>query len=254
MQNITFTITTPIYLIIYLLTSSASNSSPTSKDLFVNNGVTAFLPHRTFLSFILPAFLTSLPSPSVLSPDAHYTWLTIWQLFPAAHAFYHFASIALPGHILRSRARTDLINAQCFILWVCFVPRIIAAVLALTPAALAPVSLRPFFEQVTLGSLFVPYWPWNSLLGGDPASPAGKPELAKLFLQWDVLCGGLAILVWAIFVYLVALPDKSLVRDVLPKVLTYGVAGGPVAVATLLMMERDVAVLGPDNKKRVKKM
>lgn len=67
------------------------------------------------------------------------------------------------------------------------------------------------------------------------------------------MCSGLAVLVWVTFVYLVALPDRGLVRDVLPKVLTYGVAGGPVAVATLLMMERDVAILWPDNKKRLKK-
>lgn len=200
--------------------------------------------HRTFLSFVVPAFFMSLPSPTILSPGAHYTWITIWQLFPAAHAFCHFqhwfwnnlfAYIALHGHILGSRARTDLINAQRFILWVYFVLRAIAA--------LTPVPLRPFFEQVTLDSVFVPCWPWNPPLGGDPASPAGKPELAKLFLQWDVLCSGLAVLVWATFVYLVALPERGLVRDVLPKVLNYGVAGCPVAVATLLMMERDVAIL-----------
>lgn len=145
-----------------------------------------------FLSFIVPAFFMSLPSPSILSPGAHYTWITIWQLLPAAHAFCHFqhwfwnnlfAYIALHGHILGSRARTDLINAQRFILWVCFVPRAIATALALTPAALAPVPLRPFFKQTTLGSVFVPCWPWNSPLGGDPASAGGKPELAKLFLQ-----------------------------------------------------------------------
>lgn len=256
MQNITFAVTTPIYFIIYLLTSRASGTKPVREELFVNNGDTEFLPHRTFMSYIAPAFLMSLPSPSVLSAGAHYTWLTIWQFFPAAHAFYHFehwfaynlwSCAALPGHVLGGTARRDLANAQKFILYVCFVPRAIAAAIALMPASVAPAALRPFFEQVTLGSVFVPYWPWDSPLGGDPASPAGKADLAKLFLQWDVLCGGAAILVWAVFVYLVSMPGKGFLRDVVPKVVTYGVAGGPIAVATLLMMERDVAVLGPDD-------
>lgn len=89
-----------------------------------------------------------------------------------------------------------------------------------------------------------PYWPWNSPAGGDPASPTGKSELAKLFLQWDVACGGLAILAWASFVYLVAQPSKGFLRDVVPKVLTDRVVGGPVAATTVLFMERDAAVLG----------
>lgn len=76
---------------------------------------------------------------------------------------------------------------------------------------------------------------------GDPASPAGKPELVLLFLQWDVCYGGLAILAWAAFVYVVAVPERGFLRGVVPKVLAYGVAGGPVAVATMLIMERDAA-------------
>ncbi|KAG6354046.1 hypothetical protein INS49_005017 [Diaporthe citri] len=258
-QNITFTVTTPIYFIIYLLTSPAARSNPTPDDLAVNYGDTELLPHRTALSFIIPAALMSLPSPSVLSAGAHYTWLSIWQIFPVAHTFYHFlhwfgygllVQVALPGDILESKRkdRDALIRAQRFALYLCSIPRALAMAVALTPAALAPEALRPVFEQVTLGSLLVPYWPWNSPVGGDPASPAGKAELAKLFLQWDVACGGLAILAWASFVYLVAVPNKGLLRDVVPKVLTYGLVGGPVAAATVLVMERDTAVLGPSAK------
>lgn len=262
MQNITFTVTTPIYFIIYLLTSPAARSNPTPDDLAVNYGDTELLPHRTALSFIIPAVLMSLPSPSVLSAGAHYTWLSIWQLFPAAHTFYHFLhwfgyglliETALPGHILDSKMkdRNDLINAQRFALCLCLIPRMTAMAVAVTPADhLASEVLRPVFEQVTLGSLLVPYWPWNSPAAGDPASADGKAELVKLFLQWDVICGGLAILVWASFVYLVTVPNKGLLLNVVPKVLIYGVLGGPVAVATMLVMERDTAVLGPSVKKQ----
>lgn len=244
-QNITFTITTPIYFIIDLLTSPASSSNPTPSDLLVSSGDAEFLPHRTALSFITPAVLTSLPSPSILSAGGHYTWLSIWQVFPITHTIYHFLP-RLGGS--KSNDRYMLIRAQRFALSLCFIPRTIAMAVALAPADLAPEMLKPVFEQVTLESLLVPYWPWNSPMSGGPTSADGKAELAKLFLQWDVACGGLAILAWASYVYLVAQPNKGLLLNVLPKILTYGLVGGPVAAATILVMERDAAVLGRSAK------
>lgn len=262
-QNITFAVTTPIYFLIYLLTSPAASSNPMPEDLYVNYGDTQFLPHHTVLSFIIPAALMSLPSPSVLSAGAHYTWLSMWQIFPVAHTCYYFlrrfynrlVQTTQPNDIIRSRRldRKYLARAQRFVLYLCFIPRTIALAVALTPADLAPGgALRPVFEQVTVQSLLVPYWPWDSPHAGDPASPAGKPELAKLFLQWDVACGGLAVLAWACSVYLAAQPGRGFLRDVLPKVLTYGVVGGPVAVATVLVMERDAAVFGASDKAKKK--
>lgn len=207
---------------------------------------------------MLPAALMSLPSPSVLSAGAHYTWLSIWQIFPITHTFYQFLDRV--GHRLlaegtppkdtHAKARALVARAHRFALYLCIIPRTVALVVALTPASLAPETLKPIFEQVTLESLLVPYWPWNSPMAGDPASCAGKLELTKLFLQWDVACGGLAILAWAGFVCLVAQPERGFLRDVLPKVLTYGMVGGPVAVATVLVMERDAAVLGRAAKGR----
>lgn len=246
-QNMTIAVTAPIYFLIHLLTSPASSNSPTPEDLTIHPSDSALLPHRTVLSFIIPAVLMSLPSPSVLSAGAHYTWLAMWQVFPITDTVYHFITkLALPTHNQRvsdDEARAFVARAHRFILYLCFVPRTIAMAVALTPASLAPEALKPLFEQLTLGSLFVPYWPWDSPMTGDPASPAGKPELAKLFLQWDVGSAGFAMLVWAVYVYLSTLPERRLLRDVVPKVLAYGVVGGPVVVATMLIMERDAAVL-----------
>lgn len=254
MQNITFTVTTPIYFIIHLLTSPASSSNATHDDVLVDPRDAKLLPISTYLSFILPAAQMSLPSPAVLSAGAHYTWLSIWQVFPIAHTCYGLLGRAAHGvlggasppvddpmltHVM---ARALVRRAQRFILHLCTIPRTLAITVALTPAAVAPGALRPVFEQVTLTSLLVPYWPWNSPVAGDPASCAGKAELAKLFLHWDVACGGLAILAWACFVYLVTVP-KAFLRNVVPEVLTYGVLGGPVAVATVLVMQRDGFVL-----------
>jgi hypothetical protein len=250
MQNVTIAVTAPIYFLIHLFTSPASSSNPRPEDLAISPADSAFLPHRTVLSFIVPAVLMSLPSPSVLPAGAHYTWLAMWQVFPIMDTTYHL----ITKFVLRSQssrpvlddgaaARALVAAARRLILTLCFVPRTAAIVVALTPASLVPGPLRPLFEQLTLGSLLAPYWPWNSPAAGDPASPAGKPELVKLFLQWDLATAGSAMLVWAAHVYLAALPDRSLVRDVVPKVLTYGLVGGPVAAATMLIAERDAAVL-----------
>lgn len=263
MQNITFTVTTPIYFIIHLLTSPASSSNATPDDILVNPDDSKLLPPRTALSFILPATLMSLPSPAALSARAHYTWLSIWQIFPITHTYYHFlgrlarrllgeAAPPVDPVVTHVMGRAFVGRAYRFIHYLCIIPRTLAMAVALTPAALAPEALRPVFEQVTLGSLLVPYWPWNSPAAGDPASCAGKAELAKLFLQWDVACGGLAILAWASFVYLVTVP-KVFLRNVVPEVLTYGVFGGPVAVAALLVMERDGWVLARSMDQRKKR-
>lgn len=88
MQNITFAVTTPIYFIIYLLTSPAASRSPKASDLSVKWRDTRPLPASTVYSFIIPAALMSLPSPSVLSAGAHYHWLSTWQLFPVYHTLY----------------------------------------------------------------------------------------------------------------------------------------------------------------------
>ncbi|KAI3391248.1 hypothetical protein diail_7673, partial [Diaporthe ilicicola] len=248
LQNITFTITVPIYFIIHLLSSPTSSSNPTPDDLAVDSGDSGLLPLRTALSFILPATLMNLPSPSVLSAKAHYTWQAIWQIFPIAHTVYDFipwSGSPNQRNVSAAESHALVARAQNFILYLCFIPRTAAILIALTPASLAPGVMGPaLLDQLTLESLFVPYWPWNSPAAGDPASPAGKPELVKLFLQWDVYCGGLAILAWATYAYLAALPNRNFVRDVVPKALAYGVLGGPVAVATTLLMERDAAVVG----------
>lgn len=242
----TIAVTAPIYFLTHLLTSPASSNNPTPDDLAINPSDSALLPHRTVLSFIIPAVLMSLPSPSVLSAAAHYTWLAMWQVFPIIDTIYYYITqLVVPSQRTSddAAARALVSRAHRFILYLCFVPHILSMAVALTPAALVPEALRPLFEQLTPASLFVPYWPWNSPTTSDPASPVGKPELAKLFLQWDVNSAGLAILVWAVFVYLSAVPDRRRLLGVVPKVLAYGVAGGPVAAATALVMERDAAVL-----------
>ncbi|KAG8167354.1 hypothetical protein KVR01_003043 [Diaporthe batatas] len=248
MQNITIAITSPIYFLIHLLTSPTSGSNPTPEDLAVDPSDSTPLLHNAVLSFIVPAVLMSLPSPSFLPADAHYKCVAMWQVFPITDTVCHYIMKSfLPDaneRLTAAGARALVTSAYRVILYMCFVPRTIAMAVALTPAALVPEELKAIFEQLTLKSLFVPSWPWDSPMAGDPGSPAGKPELAKLFLQWDVASAGTAILAWAVFVYLAALPGKSLLRDVVPKVLGYGVVGGPVAAATMLVMERDAAVFG----------
>ena len=252
MQNITIAVTAPIYFIIHLLTSPASSSNPTADDIFVDPVDAAVLFISTYLTFIMPAVSMGMPPGLFFSTGVHYTYIAIWQVFPITHTITYYLLRRLspqthnqhvPDEARAIIAHLKVARIQRFILCLCFIPRTIAMAIAVTPASLAPQVWKPLFDQVTLESLLVPLWPWNSPAAGDPTSPAGKPELAKLFLQWDMSCAGFGILAWAVFVYLVSLPHKDFLRNVWPTVLTYGVFGGPVAVATLLVMERDGFVL-----------
>ena len=255
LQNITFTVTVPIYLIMQLM-SPVSSIGVDPQAIAVSTSDSAILPLSTTFAFVIPSALMYLPAPAMVSASTHYTWQAIWQIFPVTQAIYHRAlKSILPGpSSSSSSARAHLIGVYRYVLFVSFVPQILLLTVAATPAFLVPEVLKPVFEQVDLVSAFVPYWPWdsptaNELAGAGMASATvvtahGKAELVKLFLQWDVYCGGLSILAWASFVYSVARPEKSVLGSIVPKAALWTTLGGPVGAAAVLLLERDGAALG----------
>lgn len=257
MQNITYTITVPIYLIVHLLTSPVSTASVTINHISVDAGDSSNLPLSTMLSFIIPSIMMYLPVPEQLSAPMHYTWHAIWQIFPVAQSIYHRVLKAiLSGPSQGSNSITQLVGIYRYILFLSIVPQVLLLTIAVTPADLMPEVLRPVFEDVNMTSAFVPYWPWNcptvDELAGAAAglaettvvSPVGKAELVKQFLQWDIYCGGLAIFSWAVFVYSVARRETGIFVGVLRKAVVWLVLGGPVGAAAMLLLERDFAVVG----------
>lgn len=256
-QNITYALTVPIYLIVHLLTSPVGTANVNMDHISVDASDSSVLPLSTTLSFIIPSIMMYLPVPEQLSASMHYTWQAIWQIFPVAQSIYHpVLKAILPGPSPGSNSSTHLVGVYRYILFLSIVPQVLLLTIAVTPSDLMPEVLQPVFEAVDLTSAFVPYWPWNSPtadgLAGAAAGLAeatvvpaeGKAELVKMFLQWDAYSGGLAILAWAVFVYSVARRETGIAIGVVRKTVVWMVLGGPVAAAAMLLLERDFAVVG----------
>jgi hypothetical protein len=124
---------------------------------------------------------------------------------------------------------------------------------ALTPASAVPPAWAPFFTEVTFWDAIVPKWVSERPSVAQTVAAGLSSPLAPLsgfFIQYDINCGNLALVIWAAYQYRAALPSASLVGLVL-KSLIWLVIGGPAAVATVLLWERDEAVLSaPVEKKR----
>lgn len=257
LQSITYTITVPIYLITHLLSSPMSTAEVGLQDITVDPSDSEILPLSTTLSFVIPSVMMYLPAPAKVSASTHYTWQAIWQIFPVMQSIYHrILKSILPGASPGSNSSARLVGVYRYVLFMSIVPQILLLTVAVTPSDLVPEVLNPIFEDVDLVSAFIPYWPWNSPTANELAGAAaglaeaavvtadGKARLVKLFLQWDVYCGGLAILAWAAFVHGVARPDKNVVGGIVPQVVVWTVLGGPVGAAAMLLLERDWAVVG----------
>lgn len=255
-QNITYTVTIPIYLIIHLLTSPVGSPDVSPAALVVDAQDLFILPFSVAGAFIVPAVMMALPTPSTVTPAAHYNALAVWQVFPAAQSVYHGIWRRATAPIsFRQHAPRQMDDLYRLVAGLAFVPHAALLAVAATPARLVPRAVtahvpgltRRAFEQVTLASAFVPHAPWDPPrapgLGGARGAvrPEGLAELVKMFLQWDVYVGGLAVLVWAVFVYSVARPGASFLKSTLPRTLFWAALGGPVGAAAMLLWERDAA-------------
>lgn len=260
-QNITYAVTIPVYLIIHLLTSPISSPDPTTDAVSVDAQDLFLLPFSVSGAFVVPTIMMALPSPARVAPAAHYTWLALWQVFPAAQSVYHglFRRATAPIHFRRDAAGEQMDDLYRLLAALSFVPHATLLAVAATPARLVvPHALaawlpmagfadKKIFEHISFARAFVPHWPWDSprvtaaALGARVVRVQGLTALVKMFLQWDLYVGGLAVLVWAVFVYAVARPENKgwVLARVLPRVVVWTALGGPVGAATMLLWERD---------------
>lgn len=88
-QNISFTVTTPLWLMLHLLTSPVAKPFPGTNT----NGVSLIhtwdlrvLPFSITISYILPSLLMGFP----LRPSTHQAWIAIWQAFPLWTVITHY--------------------------------------------------------------------------------------------------------------------------------------------------------------------
>ncbi|KAJ9150778.1 hypothetical protein NKR23_g3349 [Pleurostoma richardsiae] len=249
-QNVTYTVTVPLYLILHLVTS------PVARPVLDPTGVLSvdpvdliLLPFTETLAFIIPAVMMSLPSPSVVSPLLHYGWDAFWQVFPVIQSVWLWAlkkPLASPARTA-STGNAHRQAAGCtylFVLALSVTSQVALLAVATTPGTAVPERWAAVFSAVDLRSAFVPFWPWDTPTVDPKASPIardGLARLARLFIQWDIYCAGTAILVWALYLHCIARPDVSS-KNLIPKVAYWLLLGGPPAAAAVLLWERDEAL------------
>lgn len=246
-QNISYTITVPIYLMIHLLTSPLAQPTPGSSHLFtVNDLDLKLLPLCTMAALVIPSIAMALPSPSYVPASTHYTWIAIWQAFPLWQTTLHWTlKRILPSPTAPTPRKHHHQNPTAaiykLILLLSVASQSTLLLIALTPSTAVPEQWRPVFSAVTVSSAFVPapFWtpPTTTVTAAIPAD--ALPPLAHFFLQWDVYCGGAAVLLWAVYVRRAAGGGGG---GGWGRVLGWGVLGGPVAAAAVLLWERDEVV------------
>lgn len=249
-QNMTYTVSVPLYLILHVFTSPVSSSLTDLENILpVDVRDIALLPPSNIICFILPAILMYLPSPGVVSYPTHYTWNAIWQIFPVTQSACHWVLKHLvrfpPGPTSTTKAYLRSVSSvYSYVTVLCVASQLALLAVALVPASVVPPQWAPLFTEVNFSTAFIPYLPWKTPVLNTATALVeveGRAELARLFLQWDIYCGGTAILAWAVYLHRIMWPHKG-VLELAAKALTWSVLGGPITAAAAILWERDMAI------------
>lgn len=263
-QNISYTITVPVYLVIHILTSPlAQPPSRESAHFFeVDDLDLKLLPLCTLAALVLPSIAMFVPSPSLVPGPTHYTLIAIWQAFPLWHSALHWTLkrvLPAPSPRPRNHHSPSAAPAYKLILFFAIASHTALLAIALIPASAVPGTWSPVFAAVDFRSAFVPAPLWEppaldaAVAAAVPVPADALAPLARYFLQWDVYCGGVAVMLWAMYLRRVVGGSDGGSAGMLRKVLGWGLVGGPVAVAAVVLWDRDGVLARPglmDGKKR----
>ncbi|KAI1822332.1 hypothetical protein F4861DRAFT_541106 [Xylaria intraflava] len=264
-QGLTWTFTIPLYLALHLLTSPVAKLKNGDGDgarraLFVYLWDLALLPMAVTLTFVVPTIFMSMPRLFDQTAATHYSWVAVWQPFPAwtilALGFLHYACYYALGSLSpvdeENKPTTNghgymvaVRGVYEFMIALCSAAHVPAMALTLMPEAgreflsHAFPYYAPVFRKLSFAKTFIPQ-PWYDAPTIDVAAyRSGDPAiLAQHFLQYDFYVGTGAMLLWAMYVHQRAVKNPSLVK-MLQKTAFWLVIGGPVAAAAVLIWDRD---------------
>ena len=233
MQNVTITITAPLWLFAHLLTSPVSKPFPgahASSVLLVSSLDLKILPISITLSYLLPSILMALPSPEFFTPETHQRLLALWQAFPLLtvliHRIVHSTTNRLTHYFFptdpHSRPPTPLGTSYLhntqhiyrFVLTLCTLTHLPVLLLALFPATLLPSlsPLDPFTSSPFLtllnqtpSTIFIPQLPFPN------QKASGLAQGVQIFLQYDIYIASSAFILWAVLLYRNATTEKAIV-------------------------------------------
>lgn len=233
MQNITYTITAPLWLFAHLLTSPVSKSFPRTHAksvLLVSSLDLKVLPIAITLSYLVPSILMALPSEYV-TIGTHQRLLALWQVFPLLTVIIHRLIYFFVDHLSNYFFLVDpnnhppiplgtsyLHNAKHtyrFVLALCITTHLPILFLTLFPAfflrspsPLDPLSESPLLTLVsqTPSTVFIP----KSLPHFGSTNTTYLASGVQNFLQWDIYIGSTAFILWAMLLYRNATTEKAI--------------------------------------------
>ena len=193
----------PIYLAIQLSTSPTV-SSRKANDFAVSLPQLLSLPFSLAIGFLIPAVALALPAPAILIYNQKQTWIAVWQVFPIwmeisqqSLSFVISRLFSLESHVSQIRRSSNLKTIRAlrvvyiFAMVVTGVTRITAFSIALA-SKLFPAMFAPEYRGILD--------PSNVFLTAS-ISPSKKMsyvgEGAFQLLQYDEICGSVALLVWS---------------------------------------------------------
>lgn len=230
---------------------SPAVNNPKDYQLIVSTPVKlAVAPISIMVGFGLPSVVMALPAPSVLSFETKQTWTAIQQGWPIWIGLIHFTLSSL-AMIVDQRA-SILTEADKRTKTIKYLRRAYAfSIMSSTGSYLAGLSLTSlaYAFPVLFSSTYLPqlqpkqvYW---------PVLPFGDHKVNTLadgalwFLQWDLIVGVLANVVWGLSLRAASKNAKitvgSLVADTFKTVLITLILG-PTATAAVALWGRDELV------------
>lgn len=269
-QNISYTIAAPIYFVLHLFTSPTASTSVSAADVLVDDVLEPrLLLLSLFIAFVVPAVGMGLPAPSLVTASTHYNWIATWQFFPLLYSLLQwtfkqiFSTLGLfrpTGRQLNKRSPVSTAVVYRAALFLTVTTHLALLAVTLTPSSVIPAgwpTLSTVFDQVTVTSAIVP----PSLYSPPTVDPKVIPAedlapLSHFFLIWDVYCGSVALLLWAVYLRrVVAGPTGGFSwTSLVGKVVGWTAVGGPIAAAAALLWERDEMLVrrdGAGGKKRL---
>lgn len=258
-QNLSFAISTPLYLFIHLLTSPIAKpytSTHANSDLFVSSYDLVTLPISVTLGYIIPSLLMIFPANAPVASPVHQYLVAFWQAFPLWTVLVQWTLKPLwtlifgkdmtaksEKSVQTAASRIYLRNAgrvYTFALALCMVTHLPAVILSLLPPGKVPESMPAlaYLARPSFASTFI------------PPLPLGQPirnmaEGVHIFLLWDMYIGSGSGILWAAVLYQSASVGKQTISSnlsMIAKSIIWTVLGGPVAAWTILMWERDEVV------------
>lgn len=255
MQNIGFAAIAPAFLALHLWTSPTA-AKPTVENLWVDPNQLAALPISVVLGLFVPSLAMALPAPSVVSIAQKQTLTAFWQAFPLWIYVVQQVVVTLISLVALADSKSTTLEKNDAVLrglrWAhmfgigCSAWGHIGTWSISLLAMFFPQLFAPGVAEVLHPShVFLNALPWSG------AKAANIAEGAKWFLQWDLLIGSTAMLLWAIALRVrVETPRSSLSAYVsqFAFLLLVSLVIGPSGAAVVAVWTRDELVFGKSIK------